>query len=229
MRLVLDSMDRVIAISKIAEPTPCGVKIGSNMIYGELYICEIDSVPDEVQPYKYFYRNGAFSADPTLINIDDVYAIKSEVEKINARVNPKSIEDMSLEELRSYKREENNELLAAYLKNNPVKWTNGKCYGITLSDQQELAGNITAYTLASQIGQEVPIKWHAVGEECEEWNPNELNKLAVYIQAIVVPIVALCQRYKTKIIAASTKEELNAIKLEYTPELITKLHDGGTI
>ncbi len=230
MRLVLDSTDRIVAISKIAEPIAHGVKIGSSTMYGELYVKEVDSVPDEVQPYKYFYRNGTFCADPTVIDANAFYVMQTAIKKLNTQINSKPVEEMTLEEYKSYKRDENNKLLAAYLKNNPIKWTNGKRYGITMEDQQELSGNIMGWTLASQSGQTVSsVKWHAVGEECEEWDPTELCRLAVYIQAIVVPIVALCQRYKTKIIAAKTKEELELIELKYTPELITELHNGGTI
>lgn len=113
------------------------------------------------------------------------------------------------------KQNENNGLLVAYLKDHPIRWKDGKYYGVTQEDQSEIALNLTQYQLAVTAGLSPSLEWHALHEQCREFTVEELSALALSISAYVYPLVRYNQSIKTTIYATTTVEELEKIIIDY--------------
>ena len=225
MYLILNGEKRIIMFAENATPILGGIQVGLNqfIVGSEFSVAEVSSVPTEVQPGYYFYKDHKFIADPNRVNAENFLKMSAKVNELDIMLNDKPISEMTLDEYKMYRRNENNNLLAICLKNHPLKWNNGKFYGITKDDQTELADNLTAYNLKASVGIESEVKWHAVNEECTIWDPMELATLAITIQAMVVPIVELCQKYKVMIVNCTTKEEVQAVNLDYSDEVVLPL------
>lgn len=225
MFLILNEEKRIIMFAENAAPIIGGVRVDSNKYISgrNLSVANVRDVPAYVRPGYYFYKNNEYIADPDRINAASFYEMTSKLNALDIQINDKPISDMTLDEYKNYRRNENNILLAKCLKDHPLLWENGKYYGITKDDQTELADNLTAYNLKASVGIQSDVKWHAVNEECEIWDPAELAVLAITIQAMVVPLVELCQKYKVAIIACNSKEEVAKVNLDYSDETITPL------
>lgn len=115
----------------------------------------------------------------------------------------------------SDKQNENNRLLATYLKDHPIQWKDGKYYGVTQEDQSEIALNLTQYQLAVTAGLPPYLEWHALHEQCRDFTVEELSALALSISAYVYPFVCYNQSIKTTIYATTTAEELEKIVIDY--------------
>ena len=115
----------------------------------------------------------------------------------------------------SDKQNENNRLLAIYLKDHPIKWKDGKYYGVTQEDQSEIALNLTQYQLAVTAGLSPYLEWHALHEQCRKFTVEELSALALSISAYVYQFVRYNQSIKTAIYATTTAEELEKIVIDY--------------
>lgn len=113
------------------------------------------------------------------------------------------------------KQQENNLALAKFFECHPILWNDGKLYGITQEDQQEIALNLTQYQLTVSAGLPAKLKWHAVHEECREFTQEELSALALTISNYVYPYIRQNQSLKVQIFATNTLEELEAINIEY--------------
>ena len=113
------------------------------------------------------------------------------------------------------KQNENNGLLAAYLKDHPIQWKDGKYYGVTQEDQSEIALNLTQYQLAATAGLSPYLEWHALHEQCRDFTVEELSALALSISSYVYPFVRYNQSIKTAIYATTTAEELEKIIIDY--------------
>lgn len=113
------------------------------------------------------------------------------------------------------KQNENNELLATYLKNHPIQWKDGKYYGVTQQDQSEISLNLMQYQLATTAGLSTSLEWHALHEQCRIFTVEELSELALSISAYVYPLVRYNQSIKTIIYETTTAEELKNIIIDY--------------
>lgn len=123
--------------------------------------------------------------------------------------------DVWLSTAKEEKQSENNAALAAYLDAHPLTWTDGKQYGVSQQDQQEISLNLAQYQLYIAAGLPAKLEWHAVHEECREFTPEELGGLAMAISAYVYPLVRKNQAYKTAIYGAATAAELKEVVLDY--------------
>lgn len=225
MFLILNNEQRIIMFANKVTPCLGGIRIDSNQYIAgrDLSAANVQNIPAYVRPGYYFYKNGEFVADPDRIEPNMINEISYKVNALDVQLNDKPIPDMTLDEYKTYRRNENNALLATCLKTHPLLWTNGKYYGITKDDQTELADNLTGYSLKASAGIQSEVKWHAANEECEVWDPKELTLLAITIQTMVVPLVELCQKYKVAIVACTTKEEVSQVDLDYSDEVIMPL------
>lgn len=113
------------------------------------------------------------------------------------------------------KQNENNGLLAAYLKDHPIQWKDGKYYGVTQEDQSEISLNLMQYQLATAAGFSTSLEWHALHEQCRSFTVEELSALALSISAYVYPLVRYNQSIKTIIYTTTTAEELEKIIIDY--------------
>lgn len=119
------------------------------------------------------------------------------------------------------KQNENNGLLATYLKDHPIQWKDGKYYGVTQEDQSEISLNLMQYQLATAAGFSTSLEWHALHEQCREFTVEELSALALSISAYVYPLVRYNQSIKTAIYATITAEELEKIVIDYDKAEVT--------
>lgn len=114
------------------------------------------------------------------------------------------------------KQNENNGLLATYLKDHPIQWNDGKYYGVTQEDQSEILLNLTQYQLAVTAGLSPSLEWHALHEQCRSFTVEELSALALSISTYVYPLVRYNQSIKSAIYSTTTAEELEEIVIDYS-------------
>lgn len=105
--------------------------------------------------------------------------------------------------------------LALYLQNNPLQFTDGKSYSVTVEKQTLLANALQVYQIKVQAGLPTTLKWNATGEECTEWEIEDLITLALTIANYVEPLVAKQQALEVQIKNAETLEELEGIEINY--------------
>lgn len=122
-----------------------------------------------------------------------------------------------IEGAKAYKIAESKEKLAEWLENNPMLYTDGKYYSVTAEKQSLLNGNLSSYERAQGSSPSVkyPLRWNATGEECTEWEYEDLVGLSLAIAAYVAPKVAEQQAIEIAINACSTIEELNGVVISY--------------
>ena len=106
-------------------------------------------------------------------------------------------------------------MLAEWLENNPMAYTDGKAYAVTAEKQSLLNGNLASYERAKAAGIDYPLKWNSTGEECTEWSYEDLVALSLTIAAYVSPKVAIQQELEIAIKACKTAEELAKVVISY--------------
>ena len=116
-----------------------------------------------------------------------------------------------------YKIAESKDKLAEWLANHPMTYKDGKQYSVTAEKQSLLNGNLSSYERAQGANPSInyPLKWNATGEECTEWEYEDLVGLSLAIAAYVAPKVAEQQAIEIAINACSTIEELNGVVISY--------------
>ena len=90
-----------------------------------------------------------------------------------------------------------------------------------------LTSNLSLYQLAVSNGQTFQLKWNTTGNECTEWEYEDLAALAMAIGIYVQPFVARQQELEIAIKACTTMEELDAIEINYDPVLEQYLETAG--
>ncbi len=155
--------------------------------------------------------------NPDAISVLEIKEIPSDVVVGKTRFNKETgnFEPYhTLEKVQSMKQEENKKAFAAYLVSHPMTWIDGKQYGITQEDQNEISLNLAQYQIATQAGVETPtLEWHARNEECVPWTIEQLTALSLAISKEVYPYYHKMQEYKTRIFNATSIEEVEAIEL----------------
>lgn len=106
-------------------------------------------------------------------------------------------------------------MLAQWLEDNPLLYSDGKYYSVTEEKQSLLNSNLASYERATQAGIEYPLKWNSTGAECESWNYTDLLALSLTIAAYVAPKVSMQQSYEIQIKNCNTIEEINSIVIDY--------------
>lgn len=153
----------------------------------------VDDGADVKQGMVYDAESGTFSAPevkPIITNIDDAKVLKVA---------------------------ESKEKLAEWLASHPMTYKDGKQYSVTAEKQSLLNGNLSSYERAQGANPSVkyPLKWNATGEECTEWEYEDLVSLSLAIAAYVAPKVAEQQAIEIAINACSTIDELNRVVIAY--------------
>ena len=111
--------------------------------------------------------------------------------------------------------QESKMLLAKWLNDNPILYTDGKYYSVTEEKQTLLNGNLASYERAKSVGVEYPLKWNSTGSSCLEWEYNDLLTLSLTIAAYVAPKVAMQQNIELDIKACETMDEIDAVVIDY--------------
>ena len=125
---------------------------------------------------------------------------------------------VTAEEIEAHKTkriQESKILLAKWLNDNPILYTDGKYYSVTEEKQALLNGNLASYERAKSIGVEYPLKWNSTGSSCVEWEYNDLLALSLTIAAYVAPKVAIQQNIELDIKACKTIEDIDAVVIDY--------------
>lgn len=107
------------------------------------------------------------------------------------------------------------EKLAQYLEEHPLLWTDGEYYSITAEKQAQLTSKIMAATMAQTLSADYTLTWNSTGEVCKEWTLKELAALAFAIDARVTALVTYQQTQEVAMRNAETKEELDAVAVDY--------------
>ena len=150
-----------------------------------------DDIPDDFEPLKYKYVDGAFIENPDYVPPDTLLPLKM------AKI------------------EESKTKLAEWLANNPLLYSDGKYYSVTEEKQSLLNSNIASYERAKALGIECPLKWNSTGEECTEWTYESLVTLSLTIAAYVAPKVSKQQSIEIAIKSCETAEELDKVVISY--------------
>ena len=125
---------------------------------------------------------------------------------------------VTAEEIEAYKTkriQESKILLAKWLNDNPILYTDGKYYSVTEEKQALLNGNLASYERAKSVGIEYPLKWNSTGSSCLEWEYNDLLTLSLTIAGYVAPKVAIQQNIELDIKACETMDEIDAVVIDY--------------
>lgn len=123
-----------------------------------------------------------------------------------------------LERAKTNKQAENRLGLEKFLANHPLTYKDGKQYGITMEDQNEIQLNISQYQIQVQAGITPVLEWHAIHEACSSWTLEDLSALVLAISAAVYPWYRKMQEYKTAIYACTSLDEVRAVELVYKTE-----------
>lgn len=152
----------------------------------------------------------AFSFFP---NYKFVYNDNNEI--IDIAEAERVITDEDLTKAKSAKIIETKIELEKWLQNNPLLYTDGNLYSVTEEKQSLLNNNLASYERATAAGIVYPLKWNSTGEECVEWEYNDLLALSLNIAAYVASKVSMQQAYEVQIKDAATIEEINEIVIDY--------------
>lgn len=125
------------------------------------------------------------------------------------------VPEVDLDTLRAAKQEQNKQALADWLAAHPLTWIDGNVYGVTEQDQTEMAINLAQYQLAAAAEQPAALEWHAQKQQCHTFTIDEYTALSLAIAAYVYPYRRYQEQVKAAIYAAQSKEELDAIEIDY--------------
>ena len=143
-----------------------------------------------------------------------------------------------LDEAKAAKQNENNAKLADYLDTHPLTWSDGKEYGVTMEDQNEIAMNLLSYEMAVQANQaalsanpeatviEPVLEWHARHEACVPWTYENMVLLSITIRQYIYQWYTLNQAYKTRIYSRESVKDVQAIDIQYTDENVAAMQAG---
>lgn len=158
---------------------------------------------------EYDYNEFIISSDN--VDIED---IKNNPEKYLNYIPDPLINELTLDEYKILKQEENKKLLDDFLKVKTITY-NGKEYGVSEEDQNEMALNLTQYQVLLASGQDVSLEWHSKKERCETFTQDEFIELIAMIKAYVYPYYQKMQDYKAAIFNSKNKFELSTIEIKY--------------
>lgn len=109
--------------------------------------------------------------------------------------------------------------LKEYLEKNPlfskVKYSEGRYYTVDTEHQSRIASQLLLYQANTSLGLDYQLTWNDTGNICEEWTFKELFTLSNEINNYVKPLIKKQQEIEVAIKNATTKEELNSIKIKY--------------
>ena len=144
----------------------------------------------------------------------DVGDIENNPEKYLEYTPDPQIDEMTLDEYKLLRQEENKKLLDDFLKKKTVMY-NGKEYGVSEEDQNEMALNLTQYQVLDSAGQNVSLEWHSKKAKCEIFTQEEFIELISIIKSYVYPYYQKMQDIKSAIFNCKNKFELSTIEIKY--------------
>lgn len=122
----------------------------------------------------------------------------------------------TLEEAQATRQALNKQALADWLSSNPLKWKDGRTYGITLEDQVEMGLAKDKIDVKTALGKEIVVKWHDQKKQCHEMSLQDFLLLCDEIGDIVSKAVEHQESIKASIYAAQSVESVKAIPIDYS-------------
>lgn len=177
------------------------------------YTCFNNYKEISLQQGLYNNSNGEWE-DALIVSLTRANIIE-QVQRLDEKVNQVvDINTLSLDEYKNYLQEKNKTALAEFLASQNVKF-NGKPYGVSEEDQNEMALNFMQYQALTQAGQEVTLEWHSKKSACETFTAEEFVQLTAMIKAFVYPYFQQMNVIKQQIFSSTSKEELDKIEIKY--------------
>lgn len=146
--------------------------------------------------------------------IDEDYVFIENEEDIQVNNNITDLDKLKKELIKLSKSK-----LSDYLDNNPlfsrIKYSEGRYYTVDNEHQSRIASQLLLYQANTSLGLDYQLTWNDTGNVCEDWTFEELFTLSNEINNYIKPLVKKQQEIEVAIKNATTKEELNNIKIKY--------------
>lgn len=146
--------------------------------------------------------------------IDEDYVFIENEEDIQVNNNVTDLDKLKKELIKLSKSK-----LSDYLDNNPlfsrVKYSEGRYYTVDNEHQSRIASQLLLYQANTSLGLDYQLTWNDTGNIFEDWTFEELFTLSNEINNYVKPLVKKQQEIEVAIKNATSKEELNNIKIMY--------------
>lgn len=177
------------------------------------YTCFNNYKEISLQQGLYNNSNGEWE-DALIVSLTRANIVE-QVQRLDEKVNQVvDINTLTLDEYKNYLQEKNKAALAEFLASQSVEF-NGKPYGVSEEDQNEMALNFMQYQALTTAGQQVTLEWHSKKSACETFTAEEFVQLTAMIKAFVYPYFQQMNVTKAQIFSSTSKEELDKIEIKY--------------
>lgn len=177
------------------------------------YTCFNNYKEISLQQGLYNNTNGEWE-DALIVSLTRANIVE-QVQRLDEKVNQVvDINALSLDEYKNYLQEKNKTALAEFLADQSVEF-NGKPYGVSEEDQNEMALNFMQYQALTTAGQQVTLEWHSKKSACETFTAEEFVQLTAMIKAFVYPYFQQMNVIKQQIFSSTNREELDKIEIKY--------------
>lgn len=177
------------------------------------YTCFNNYKEISLQQGLYNNTNGEWE-DALIVSLTRANIVE-QVQRLDEKVNQVvDINALSLDEYKNYLQEKNKTALAEFLADQSVEF-NGRPYGVSEEDQNEMALNFMQYQALTTAGQQVTLEWHSKKSACETFTAEEFVQLTAMIKAFVYPYFQQMNVIKQQIFSSTNREELDKIEIKY--------------
>lgn len=177
------------------------------------YTCFNNYKEISLQQGLYNNSNGEWE-DALIVSLTRANIVE-QVQRLDEKVNQVvDINTLSLDEYKNYLQEKNKAALAEFLASQSVEF-NGKPYGVSEEDQNEMALNFMQYQALTTAGQQVTLEWHSKKSACETFTAEEFVQLTAMIKAFIYPYFQQMNVIKAQIFSSTRREELDKIEIKY--------------
>lgn len=177
------------------------------------YTCFNNYKEISLQQGLYNNTNGEWE-DAMIVSLTRANIVE-QVQRLDEKVNQVvDINTLTLDEYKNYLQEKNKTALAEFLADQSVEF-NGKPYGVSEEDQNEMALNFMQYQALTTAGQQVTLEWHSKKSACETFTAEEFVQLTAMIKAFVYPYFQQMNVIKQQIFSSTSREELDKIEIKY--------------
>lgn len=177
------------------------------------YTCFNNYKEISLQQGLYNNSNGEWE-DALIVSLTRANIVE-QVQRLDEKVNQVvDINTLTLDEYKNYLQEKNKAALAEFLASQSVEF-NGKLYGVSEEDQNEMALNFMQYQALTTAGQQVTLEWHSKKSACETFTAEEFVQLTAMIKAFVYPYFQQMNVIKQQIFSSTSREELDKIEIKY--------------
>ena len=177
------------------------------------YTCFNNYKEISLQQGLYNNTNGEWE-DALIVSLTRANIVE-QVQRLDEKVNQiVDINTLTIDEYKNYLQEKNKTALAEFLASQSVEF-NGKSYGVSEEDQNEMALNFMQYQALTTAGQQVTLEWHSKKSACETFTAEEFVQLTAMIKAFVYPYFQQMNVIKQQIFSSTSREELDKIEIKY--------------